>query len=127
VNRGSEQHDLDSDVISIKSISNLKNLISAYELLKKKETDGITLKYLENIQKDLRAGKFKFSERRSPREKVVEKAILIVMNEHYEKKLNKRSFGFRPGKGVQDAILYVDQKFRSSKWVIEGNISLCSD
>jgi retron-type reverse transcriptase len=61
-----------------------------------------------------------------PREKIVLKAIEIVMNERYDSKFSKRSFGFRPGKGLKDAMEYVDEKLRGSKWVIECEVSLDS-
>jgi len=73
----------------MKAISNLKNLIAAYELIKSKpgnmtenETlgsgaslpkdtlDGLTLSYLKNIQFQLKAGKLKFS---PGREKLITK------------------------------------------------------
>ena len=94
--------------IGIKNISNLKNLVAAYELIKSNpgnmtpgatlETlDGVTIDYLLRVQKELRSGKFKFGPARriqipkpgktsmrplsmaSPREKIVQKAIQLVM------------------------------------------------
>lgn len=58
--------------IHIKSISNLKNLIAAYELIKSKSRnltkgtddkmlDGVSLRLFLKIQEELKSGKFKFS------------------------------------------------------------------
>lgn len=107
--RGSEDKNaLDSNEVNIKAISNLKNLVAAYELIKSNPgnmtkgvdevtLDGIDLKYFKRVQSELKAGKFIFSPARriqipkpgktetrpltiaSPREKIVQKAILLVL------------------------------------------------
>jgi retron-type reverse transcriptase len=151
--RGSELKDLRSkDCINIKNISNLKNLVAAYEFIKSnpgnmtsgssKETlDGINLDYLKRIQSQLRAGTFKFGPARrihipkpgksttrpltvaSPREKVVQKAIQQVMEPLYESSFLDSSHGFRPNRGSRTAMKYIDAKFQSSKYVIEADFS----
>lgn len=103
--RGSDiENTLNSNEINMKMISNYKNIVSAYELIKSnpgnmtegisKETlDGINQKYLETIKAKLKAGTYEFSPARriqipkpgkegtrpltiaSPREKIVQKAI----------------------------------------------------
>lgn len=143
--RGSVQDDLIVPMdISIKSIANMQNLVTAYEFIKSKPgnmtpgtdnstLDGISLKYLENIQKDLKSGKFKFSPGRkveipkpgkketrpliiaSPREKVVQKAIQIVMNHHFDPIFSRNSYGFRPNLSLTAAIHRLDGDFQSSK------------
>src|SRR5436305_3475165 len=78
VKRGSELYyvpEPNLKEINIKKISNLKNLVLAYENIKSKPgsmtgilpnsennitLDGINLNYLKNIQKKLRGGKYKF-------------------------------------------------------------------
>lgn len=151
--RGSELKNLHSkDTVNIKDISNLKNLVTAYELIKSnpgnmtpgasKETlDGINLDYLERIQSQLRAGTFKFGPARrvqipkpgksttrpltiaSPREKIVQKAIHLVMEPRYENTFLDSSHGFRPNKGSRTIIRYIDAKFQSSKYIIEADFS----
>lgn len=71
--RGSDANNtLDSNKVNIKAISNYKNLVTAYELIKSnpgnmtkgvgKETlDGMDQKYLKNVQLKLKAGKFQFN------------------------------------------------------------------
>lgn len=119
-------------------------LMLAYELIKSKpgnktpgsnkETlDGINKKWIKRTSKLLRAGRFKFglarrtlipkvgkpSERPltiiSPREKVVQKAVAIVLNEVFEPRFLKYSHGFRPNKGCHSALQMIDQHFRGSK------------
>lgn len=160
--RGSDIETLQAQVtkspdspINIKSISNLKNLVLAYETIKSKpgnmtpgldpETlDGISMRYLQNIQEELRAGKFKFSRLRtarmihipkpgkdekrpltiaSPREKVIQKAIQQIMEPKYENIFVDSSHGFRPKKGTRTAIAYLEAKFQSAHYIIEADFS----
>lgn len=142
--------------VNIKSISNTKNLVAAYELIKSKPgnmtegadqttLDGISLKYIENTQSLLKAGKFKFSPARrvqipkpgkketrpltiaSPREKVVQKAIQLILERVYEPKFHTSSHGFRPNRGTHTAMLQVDAQFQSVKYVIEADFSKAFD
>ncbi len=143
VQRGSVE-ELSSKVINIKSIANLKNLVLAYESIKSKRgnmtpildnvtLDGVNVKYLNNISDKLRSGRFSFSAGRKvlipnpenrekrmviiapPREKIVQKAIEQVLQVYYDRTFNKTSFGYRPSIGIQDALLYVDSNFQSSR------------
>jgi nicotine oxidoreductase len=142
--------------INIKAIANLKNLVIAYESIKSKpgnmtegtspETlDGISLEQLKAIQKDLRSGSFSFPPARriqipkpgkketrpltiaSPRDKIVQKAIQLVMEPVFEKTFLDCSHGFRPKKGTKTAIQYVDAKFQSSHYIIEADFTKAFD
>jgi group II intron reverse transcriptase/maturase len=142
--------------VSIKNIANIKNLVTAYELLKSKPgnmtegTDKITLddiniKYLTNIQSKLRAGTFEFPPARriqipkpgktetcpltiaSPRDKIVQKALQLAMEPLYEKQFLDTSHGFRPNRGTRTAIEYLDAKFQSVHYVIEADFSKAFD
>ena len=142
--------------INIKAIANLKNLVLAYESIKSKpgnmtegtspETlDGISLDYLKVIQKDLRSGSFSFPPARriqipkpgkketlpltiaSPRDKVVQKAMQLVMEPVFEKTFLDCSHGFRPKRGTKTAIQYVDAKFQSSYYIIEADFTKAFD
>jgi retron-type reverse transcriptase len=96
-----------------------------------KETlDGIDLEFLQDTSAKLKAGVYKFSPRRrvwipkpgkttkrplgirSPREKIVQKAMQLVLESIYEPSFVSNSHGFRPGRGTHTAIKYLDQKFR---------------
>lgn len=155
--RGSDlKNTLDSKEMNIKDISNYKNLVSAYELIKSnpgnmtegvsKETlDGIDHKYLENVQLRLKAGKFQFNPARriqipkagknetrpltiaSPREKIVQKAIQLIMERLYEPKFLSFSHGFRPARGTHTAMKQLESNFKSVRYVIEADFSKAFD
>lgn len=138
--------------INIKAISNLKNLTAAYELIKSKPgnmtkgiepttLDGISMGYLLRIQKHLKAGTYEFKPARriqipkpgkketrpltvaSPREKIVQKAIQLVMEPTFENIFLEYSHGFRPNKGTRTAIQYLDSQFQSVHCIIEADFS----
>lgn len=142
--------------INIKSISNIKNLVSAYELIKsnpenmthgvdKTTLDGITMKTLHKIQEELKAGRYEFNPARriqipkfgknetrpltiaSPREKIVQKAILLVLEQFYEKQFLESSHGFRPGKGTHTAMKRLEAQFQSVHFIIEADFSKAFD
>lgn len=155
--RGSEDNNtLVLTDINIKAISNLKNLISAYELIKsnpgnmtkgvKNETlDGIDKEYFLNIQSKLKAGQYEFNPARriqipkagksgtrpltiaSPREKIVQKAILLIMERIYENKFLDTSHGFRPGRGTHTAMKQLESNFQSAHYIIEADFSKAFD
>jgi group II intron reverse transcriptase/maturase len=155
--RGSDIHKpLVSNEVNIKDISNYKNLVSAYELIKSnpdnmtagvsRETlDGMSKTYIERLQQDLKAGKFEFNPARrtqipkpgknekrpltiaSPREKIVQKAILLIMERLYDNKFLASSHGFRPGKGTHTAMKQLESCFQSVKYVIEADFSKAFD
>jgi group II intron reverse transcriptase/maturase len=136
--------------VSIKNIANLKNLVAAYELIKSKPgnmtvatnkvtLDGISMEYLTKIQSRLRAGTYEFTPARriqipkagknetrpltiaSTRDKIVQKAIQLVMEPVYEKQFLDTSHGFRPNRGTRTAIKYLDYKFKNVHYVIEAD------
>lgn len=142
--------------VSIKNIANLKNLVAAYELIKSKASnitvatdkvtlDGINIESLTKVQSRLRGGTYEFppaskiqipkagiNETRSltiasPRDKIVQKAIQLVMEPLYEKQFLDTSHGFRPNRGKRTAIQYLDAKFQSVHYVIEADFSKAFD
>jgi group II intron reverse transcriptase/maturase len=142
--------------INIKAIANMKNLVVAYELINSNpgnmtegtnpETlDGISLKFLEKIQKDLRRGIFEFPPARriqipqpgkkdtrpltiaSSRDKVVQNATKLILEPVFAKLFLDCSHGFRPHRGTKTAIQYVDAKFQSSLYIIEADFSKAFD
>lgn len=142
--------------LNIKNIANIKNLVAAYELIKSNPgnmtkgndnvtLDGMDLKYLLKIQEKLRAGLYKFPPARriqipkvgkketrpltiaSPRDKIVQKAIQLVLNEFYEPKFLETSHGFRPGRGTHTAIQFMEAKFQSAHYIIEADFSKAFD
>jgi retron-type reverse transcriptase len=147
---------LKNDEINIKKIANLKNLVAAYELIKSNPgnmtpgissltLDGMNLSYLKSIQGELKAGVYKFPPARriyipkpgkddkrpltiaSPRDKIVQKAIQLVLEQEYEKIFLNSSHGFRPKRGTKTAIQYLEAKFQSSHYIIEADLSKAFD
>lgn len=134
----------------------MKNLVTAYEFIKSKpgnmtpgtspETlDGTSLRTLQNIQVKLKAGKYKFPPARriqipkpgkqetrpltiaSPRDKITQKAMHLVIEPLMEETFLDCSHGFRPGKGTKTALQYVDAKFQSCHYIIEADFSKAFD
>lgn len=155
--RGSEvKNTLDSKDANIKAISNYKNLVTAYELIKSnpgnmregatKETlDGMNQKYLEKVQLELKSGKYKLSPARriqitkpgknetrlltiaSPREKIVQKAMLLILERVYEGEFLETSHGFRPARGTHTAMKQLESCFQSVRYIIEADFSKAFD
>lgn len=155
--RGSEdERTLKSTEVNIKVISNLKNLVAAYELIKSnpgnmtKGADNVTLdgidhNYFLKVQSTLKAGKYEFNPARriqipkpgknetrpltisSPREKIVQKAILLVMERLYEGKFLDTTHGFRPARGTHTAMKQLEAKFQSVQYIIEADFSKAFD
>jgi len=142
--------------ISIKQVANIKNLVTAYELIKSKPgnmtpgaddqtLDGLDLKYLKAIQKKLKTGQYEFPPARriqipkpgktetrpitiaSPRHKIVQEAVKLVMEQEFEKMFLESSHGFRPKRGTHTAIRYVDAKFQSAHYIIEADFTKAFD
>ena len=142
--------------VNMKAISNLKNLVAAYELIKSNPgnmtkgndeitLDGMDLKYLKNVQSRLKNGTFEFTPARriqipkpgknetrpltiaSPREKIVQKAILLIMERLYERKFLESSHGFRPARGTHTAMKQLEANFQSAHYIIEADFSKAFD
>jgi group II intron reverse transcriptase/maturase len=155
--RGSEgKNTLDSNEVNIKAISNIKNLVAAYELIKSNPgnmtkgaddvtLDGIDLNYFLKVQSKLKAGTYEFNPARriqipkpgksetrpltiaSPREKIVQKAILLIMERLYENKFLDTSHGFRPARGTHTAIKQLQANFQSARYIIQADFSKAFD
>lgn len=146
--RGSDdKNTLESIEVDMKAISNLKNLVTAYEQIKSNMTrgadevtlDGMNLDYLKNVQSKLKAGKYEFSPRiqipkpgknetrpltiASPRENIVQKAILQILETLYERKFLESSHGFRPARDTHTAMRQLEAKFQSVQYIIEADFS----
>lgn len=110
--------------------------------------DGINLKDLKKISEDTLSGKFKFSPVRrvlipkagktelrplgvsNPREKIIQKAIEMVITSIFEEFFLDCSHGFRPGHSCHTALKYLQLKVGNAStysWVIEGGIKGCFD
>lgn len=137
-------------------ISDIDVLRLSYELIKSKpgnmtlgiteETlNGLDLEFLLKMSKTIKSGKYKFSASRrvwipksgkteerplgiaSPREKIVQKSLEMVLTAIYEPLFKDTSHGFRPNKGTHSALKMVDVTFKGANWFIEADISKCFD
>lgn len=141
----------------INLIADVEVLRLAYELIKSKpgnmtrgssgETlDGIDSAWFERTSKSILKGNLKFGPGRvvnipkpnnpketrqlviaSPREKVIQKAMQLVLQAVFEPMFSGNSFGFRPNLGCHDAIKYVSQRFKNRNWIVESDITKCFD
>ena len=110
--------------------------------------DGIDLKTLQKISKDILSGVIKFSPVRrvlipkpgkatlrplgvsSPREKIVQKAIHLVLTAIFEEIFLDCSHGSRPSRSCHSALKHLQLKIGNAStysWVIEGDIKGCFD
>ena len=108
--------------------------------------DGYSTKIIERTQKDLRTQTFQFRPVRrvnipkgntkktrplvgvpSPRDKVVQEAMLMIMEAIYEPTFSKVSHGFRRGFSCHSALKEFRTNWSGIKWAIEGDIKGCYD
>lgn len=137
-------------------IAHPDTLILAYEQIKSKPgnitrgtnpktLDGISMDFIHKTSKCLLDGQYKFTPVQevlipkpgtskklplkvaNPREKLVQKAIELVLRVVYDCTFYNSSHGFRMGKGCHTALKYIDQKFKGVVWFIEADITKCFD
>lgn len=136
----------------INIVSDVNTLILAYEYIKSKPgnstravdsitLDKISLEWFYDVSGKLKAGKFKFRPARrsyiskpgdkkkkrpltisSPRDKIVQQAILFVLEAIFEPSFLDYSHGSRPGRSTHTALKNIKYKFKDSKWCIEAGI-----
>jgi group II intron reverse transcriptase/maturase len=113
--------------------------------VEKETLDRIDLAYFDRLSRDIKSGKFRFSPARrlmipkpgkpgeyrplgiaSPRQKIVQKALQLVLTVIYEDIFLSCSHGFRPGRGCHTALKdlqLLTGNASAYNWVIEGDIS----
>lgn len=108
--------------------------------------DGLNLEWFNKTAVDLQEGRFKFSPARqilipkpnkpgelralliaSPREKIVQKALQVIMNAIFEPHFSKSSYGFRPGRSLINALNKIHKRGGPMAWAINGDITKCFD
>ena len=124
----------------IRAIGHMSTLAHAHDLIKSKSK--ISRKKLHALSKLILAGQYKFgaarliliaktgkSEERplTRDEKIVEKAIQLVLNEFYEPIFLNCSHGYRPNRGCLSALKELDRRFRGAKWVINADLTKSFD
>jgi retron-type reverse transcriptase len=105
--------------------------------------DGIDLDFIQRTSASLKGGTFRFTPARrilipkpnkpgefrplgiaSPRQKIVQKAIELILTTIYEHIFLDCSYGFRPGRGCHSALKRIQlQNASVFSWAIEGDIS----
>jgi retron-type reverse transcriptase len=126
----------------IEVVSDVSFLIYCYELIRGNPgnmtpgldgatLDGLTINWFSKLSQQLQAGQFEFKPLlpyliASPRDKIVQKALTVVLDSIYDPEFLDCSHGFRSSRGAKRAILQVDRTFKSATWVIEGDITKCS-
>eukprot|EP00245_Coleochaete_scutata_P009481 TRINITY_DN3129_c0_g3_i2.p1 TRINITY_DN3129_c0_g3~~TRINITY_DN3129_c0_g3_i2.p1 ORF type:complete len:622 (+),score=-69.83 TRINITY_DN3129_c0_g3_i2:204-1868(+) len=107
--------------------------------------DGIDRTWFENIAESLKKGQFEFSPARrvqipkpgktekrplgiaSPREKIVQKALQVVLEAIWEPMFLDSSHGFRPKRSCHSALKTLYLKGSHHSWAIQGDITKCFD
>jgi group II intron reverse transcriptase/maturase len=110
-----------------------------------KETlDGINLAWFKRISRELHTGEFQFRPGRrvllpkpyggirplgvaSPRDKIVQEAMRMVLDAVFGNNFSESSHGFRSNKSCHTALKEIQLKFGGVNWFIEGDISKCFD
>ena len=137
-------------------LSDIDILIAAYSKLKsspgnmppgiESETlDGINRPWFDKLKKEIRTNSFQFRPARrieipkpngkgtrplgiaSPRDKIVQGAMLLILEAIFEGSIVTHAHGFRPGKGCHTALKEIKGTFSSVNWFIKGDISKCFD
>lgn len=108
--------------------------------------DGISFEYFIELAHSLKDESFQFKPSRrinvlkpngglrpltiaSPRDKIVQEALRILLEIVYEPEFEELdvSHGFRPRKSCHTALNFINIKFASVAWFIEGDITKCFD
>ena len=136
-------------------IADVRFLIGCYEEIKgkpgnmtrgtdRKTLDGVSLGWFERLAEELREGSFSFNPARrteipkakggtrplgigNPREKIVQKALTVVLEGIWETIFENSSHGFRPGRSCHTALKVIYLEGNTYRWVIQGDISKCFD
>jgi group II intron reverse transcriptase/maturase len=63
----------------------------------------------------------------SPREKIVQECVRLILEAIYEPTFHENSHGFRPGRSCHTALESLRRNWVGTKWVIQVDISQCFD
>lgn len=108
--------------------------------------DGINLEWFDKTAIDIREGRFKFSPARqilipkpnkpgefrplliaNPREKIIQKALQVLLNAIFDPHFSKSSYGFRPGRSLINGLNKIHKRGGPMSWAINGDITKCFD
>jgi group II intron reverse transcriptase/maturase len=127
-------------------------LVAAYAKIKSKKSnmtpgtdnqtlDGLDIEWFKLLSKQLSTGEFKFKPLlitkpnygtrplgiASPRDKIVQEALRMILEAVFEDSFSVHSHGFRAGKSCHTALKEIKRRFGSVSWFIEGDIRQCFD
>lgn len=130
-------------------------LIQCYEIIKSKPgnmtagsnkatLDKLNFQWFEKVAKQLVDGTYQFTPARqtdipksngkmrtltisSPRDKIVQKAISVILEAIWEPIFLDCSHGFRPNRSTHSALKKIKMEGYAYPWVIEGDITKCFD
>lgn len=139
----------------VKLLSKPEFLVACYENIRGKPgnmtpgtdkytLDGLSWNWFVELANSIRRGQFAFSPIRrvwipkskdknrplgvgSPRDKIVQKALSVILEHLWEPEFLNTSHGFRPNRSVHTALLELYLKGGNYTWVIQGDISKCFD
>jgi len=151
--RAKDSFIIDRNLISL--LSNPSLLELAYNNIKSKagnmtasinpETlDGMNADWFKTIAEQIRLAQFNFQPSRrinipkgsggmrwlsigSPRDKVVQEAMRMILNAIYDPSFSNYSHGFRPFRSCHTTLKAYFTNFKHTQWLIEGDISKCFD
>ena len=63
----------------------------------------------------------------SPRDKIIQECIRLLLEAIYEEGFHENSHGFRPGRSCHTALESLRRNWVGTKWVIEADITQCFD
>lgn len=106
--------------------------------------DGIDLNWFEETSRAIQAGTYKFTRARrvmipqagkglrpltvvSPRDKIIQEAIRLVLELIYEPTFSDHSHGFRPNRGPHSALKEIKLTWLHAAWWAEFDIKKCFD
>lgn len=102
--------------------------------------DGIDIKWFDKVSQTFRNGNFNFQPSRrtyipkpngkrrpltipSPRDKIVQEGMKILLECIFDAQFRQSSHAFRPGRGCHTALNHIRLHFGKSNWFIEGDIN----
>ena len=131
-------------------LSNKNFLISCYQNIKsnpgnmtksldKEDLDGIRFTWFEEVSNSFRKGSFNFKPSRrtyiqkldgklrpitipSPRDKIVQEGMRILLDAVFEKNFRASSHAFRAQRGCHTALNQIKMKYGKVNWLIEGDV-----
>lgn len=138
-------HILADPEILLAAYSNIKSKAGNMTGGSDKQTlDGMNLEWFQQICKEIASGQFQFKPARrveiakpkggtrplgiaSPRDKIVQEAMRMILEAIFESGFSANSHAFRPGRSCHTALNQVKMQFGHVNWFIEGDISKCFD